>query len=324
MRKFISVPVLFSSLVLVSSVMRGAVALNALDSYVVAHGYGGAQFVQYQNTYRLPIIANGTPGDLTIDTGSPSSVIFNATLKKFGLTRRATEVAVKGAFGAGTEKIGLTTIHQLAMGNCTLMNVKAAVVSDPQGGGFYRRYGLTDGLFGLRELLNYGAVLDISNHLLMVHPGGQMKGISEGIRSILTRQGYTPVELTVIGGHLHVSAVVNGTPCHLVVDTGAFLTVLDERFARKAHLGGYATGSYAEGFGTKARPIRVSQFPEFKVGDFTIRNASVTITQLNPELLGGQAKGSAVGLLGAEYLGLHGAVFDFNSGTLYLRAKSKS
>ena len=31
------------------------------------------------------------------------------------------------------------------------------------------------------------------------------------------------------------------------------------------------------------------------------------------------AKPPAVGLLGAEYLGLHGAVFDFNSGTLYLR-----
>lgn len=324
MRKFISVPVFFSSLLLVASVARGAVALNALDSYVVSRGYGGAQFIQYQNTYRLPIIANGTPGDLTIDTGSPSSVIFTATLKKFGLAREGTNVDVHGAFGKGTEKVGLTSIHQLAMGNCTLLNVRAAVVSDPQSGGLYRMYGLTDGLFGLREMLKYGAVLDLSNHLLMVHPGGQMKGISEGIRSILTRQGYTPVELTVIGGHLHVSAVVNGTPCHLVVDTGAFLTVLDEEFARKARIGGYATGHYAEGFGTKARPIKVSQFPEFKVGDFMIRNASVTITQLDPELLGGQAKDSAVGLLGAEYLGLHGAVFDFNSGTLYLRPKSKS
>jgi len=99
--------------------------------------------------------------------------------------------------------------------------------------------------------------------------------------------------------------------------------VLDEQFARKARLGGYDTGSYAQGFGTKARPIKVSQFPEFKVGDFTINNASVTITQLDPELLGGQAKGAAVGLLGAEYLGKHGAVFDFNSGTLYLRPKTK-
>lgn len=68
----------------------------------------------------------------------------------------------------------------------------------------------------------------------------------------------------------------------------------------------------------------MSQFPEFKVGDFTIKNASVTITGLDPDLLGGEGKGAAAGLLGAEYLGMHGAVFDFNSGTLYLLPKRKS
>lgn len=103
--------------------------LNALDQLVVSRGYAGAQFIQYQNTYRLPIIANGKAGDLTIDTGAPSSVIFKATLKKFGLSQTETDVAVHGVFGQGKEKLGLTTIRQLAMGNCTLMNVKALVVS---------------------------------------------------------------------------------------------------------------------------------------------------------------------------------------------------
>ncbi|MBA3609492.1 MAG: hypothetical protein H0W43_13475 [Chthoniobacterales bacterium] len=60
------------------------------------------------------------------------------------------------------------------------------------------------------------------------------------------------------------------------------------------------------------------------MGDFTIRNASVTITALSPGLLGGDGNDSAAGLLGAEYLGMHGAIFDFNSGTLYLRPKRKS
>ena len=305
------------------SLARGAVALNALDSYLVSRGYGGAQFIQYRNTYRLPIIANGKPGDLTIDTGSPTSVIFNDTLKKFALTREGTDEAVHGVFGKGKEKVGLTSIAKLAMGNCTLMNVKAVVLSDPGSGGLYRSYGVSDGLFGLREMLKYGAVLDISNHLLLVHAGGKVNGIAEGIRAILTRQGYTAIDLTMSRGHLHVPAVVNGTPCRLVVDTGAFLTILDEEFARKARLGGYSTGAYAQGFGAKARPIRVSQFPEFKVGDFMIRNASVTITQLDPALRGSDSN-PAVGLLGAEYLGIHGAVFDFNGGTLYLRPKSKS
>src|SRR4029434_6845676 len=123
-----------------------------------------------------------------------------------------------------------------------------------------------------------------------------------GIRAILTKQGYTPVDLTITGGHLHVSAVVNGVPARLVVETGASLTVLDRQFARKAHLGGYDTGQYARGIGTKARPIRVSQFPELKLGDFSIRNAAVTISDLDPDLLGGYGEGQAVGFHGAGNL----------------------
>jgi predicted aspartyl protease len=319
MRRLAIVSIPFLVLALLSAVAHGAVGLTALDQYVVAHGYGGAQFILHENAYRLPVIANGKAGDLTIDTGAPTTVVFKAALKKFGLSEEGTDIAVYGAFGKGAEKLGLTSVHQLAMGNCALMNVKAVVVSDPNSGGLYRMYGLSDGLFGLREMLKYGAVLDISNHLLLVHPGGQMKSISGGIRAILTKQGYTPIDLTVTGGHLHVSAVINGVPCRLVVDTGASLTVLDQQFARKSHLGGYDTGQYARGIGTRARPIRVSQFPEFKVGDFMIRNAAVTISELDSGLLSGDGKSPAVGLLGAEYLGLHGAVFDFNSGTLYLR-----
>src|SRR6266545_2109601 len=91
MRRLTIVPILSLAVTLFSSAAHGAVALNALDQYVVAHGFGGAQFIHYQNTYRLPIIANGKAGDLTIDTGAPTSVIFKATLNKFGLSREGTE-----------------------------------------------------------------------------------------------------------------------------------------------------------------------------------------------------------------------------------------
>jgi len=306
-----------------TSVADGAVTLSPLDQYLVAHGYAGAQFIQFQNTYRLPISANGKAGDLTIDTGAPASIIYTANLNKFGLTYKDTGIAVHGVFGKGSENVGITTIAKLAMGNCTLLNVKAAVMSEPHGGGLYRAYGTSDGLFGLREMIRYGAVLDLANHLLLVHPGGPAKDVSAGIRSLLVSQGYTPIELEIAAGHLRVPATVNGTSCHLLVDTGAFLTTLDRQFARTARIGGYNSGVYAHGFGAKARPIQVSQFPEFEVGKFMIKNASVTISELDPELLGKNEKSRAAGLLGAEYLGLHRAIIDLNSATLYLRPRAK-
>lgn len=317
MRKFIRAGIVFVAYVLCSWRAHGAAQLTAVDRYLVTHGYAGAQFIQHENTYRLPIMANGKAGDLTIDTGAPTSIIYKATVGKFGLVPRNTDIVVHGVFGKGTEKVGIATILKLEMGNCTLLNVKAAVLSDPGSGGLYRAYGTSDGLFGLREMVRYGAVLDLNNHLLLVHPAGPSRSVSLGIRSLLTSEGYTPIDLSISQGHLRVAAMVNGTPCHLIVDTGAFLTTLDEQFARKARIGGYDSGQYARGLGTKARPIKVSQFPEFKVGDFMIRNASVTISELDPELLGPDA----TGLLGAEYLGLHGAIIDLNSNTLYLRPK---
>ena len=325
MRRFwrgVPVPViLFSSLGLLR--LQGAAPLTALDRYVVEHGYGGAQFLAVRNTYRLPIVANGKVGDLTIDTGAPNSVIYKATLNKFGLSAKATDVAVHGAFGKGDEKVSVTNIAQLAMGNCTLMNVKAGVLSDPNSGGLYRTYGTSDGLFGLREMVRFGAVLDLANKLLLVHPGGPAKGISPGIRTLLSGQGYTPVELAVVEGHLRVAATINGTPCTLVVDTGAYFTTVDQQFARKARIGGYDSSVYAQGLGNKTRPIRVARFPDFKLGNFTVPNASVTITDLDPEVLGTGGTQPGAGLLGADYLGLLGAIIDLNSNTLYLRPQAK-
>ena len=107
MRKALILPLLGSLLGL--SIVRASAPLSPLDQFVVGHGFGGAQFVRYENTYRVPINANCKVGDLTIDTGAANSVIFRAGLKKFNLTTESTDVAVRGVFGTGTEKVGLTT-----------------------------------------------------------------------------------------------------------------------------------------------------------------------------------------------------------------------
>jgi predicted aspartyl protease len=162
-------------------------------------------------------------------------------------------------------------------------------------------------------------VLDLNNHVILAHPGGQMKEISEGIRSILTNEGYTPISLSVVNNHLQVPAVINGTQSRMIVDSGAFFTAIDRDAARKLRIGGYDTGAVARGLGTGGRGIGYAHFPEMKLGDFTIKNVSVTVSALNPEII--QGKQPAAGFLGADYLGPCGAIFDFNSNTLYLRPK---
>jgi hypothetical protein len=201
------------------------------------------------------------------------------------------------------------------------MNVKVAVLSDWFSGGLYRPYGASDGLFGLREMLRYGVVLDLRNHLILAHPGGPMKGISDGIRSILAKEGYMAIPLKVVDGRLQVSAVVNGASCKLVVDTGAYFTAIDRPFARRAKIGGYDVGLNAQGLGTGGRGVSYTHFPELKLGNFAVHNVSVTVSDLDSAISGSVSDFG--GLLGADYLGLCGAIFDFNDNTLYLRPKKE-
>jgi hypothetical protein len=72
---------------------------------------------------------------------------------------------VSGAFGRGRDVYGLTTIKALTAGNCTLTNMPISVASDSS---FSRPR--SNGLLGLRELVKFGAVLDLRNHLLYLRP----------------------------------------------------------------------------------------------------------------------------------------------------------
>jgi predicted aspartyl protease len=297
-----------------------AVALDTLGQFLTSHGYGGAQLVHPDNYYRLPINTNGKAGHLIVDTGAPSALIYRECLAKFGLTETKTEEKVIGAFGSGAETLGLTHIALLAIGNCTLINVPAAVASDQQSG-LYRQYGSADGFFGLREMLKYGAVLDLGHRLVYLNPGGRSSSVSPNAKAILTGGGYTAIELRYAHGHLYANGSVNGAPCTFIVDTGAFVTLLDTKMARLARIGGARTEVTAHGLGSSGGEVLAARFPSLKVGAYEIKNASAAVTNIDPRITKTDTDTSAGGLLGIEYLAKNSAIFDFNSNTLYLRER---
>ena len=300
-----------------SSDTNAAVALDAVGQLLTSRGYGGAQLVHPDNFYRLPINTNGKAGHLVIDTGAPSALVYRESLRKFGLAETKTTEKVMGAFGSGRELFGITRFPSLAIGNWTLANVPAGVASDH--GGVLRQYGSADGLFGLREMLKYGAVIDLNHRLIYLHPGGRSTAVSAAMKVMLISAGYTAVELTVADRHIHLSGAINGTPCRFLVDTGAYFTIVGHKIARTAKIGGSRTGLSAEGLGNSSGgEILGARFPSMKIGSYEIKNASAAIGHLDENIL---HSGGAAGLLGVEYLAKNSAIFDFNSGTLYLRPR---
>src|SRR5437762_1124607 len=213
---------------------HGAVRLDALGLYLMKNRYGGAQLVQLGNFYHLPIQSSGKPGNLVVDTGSPRTLIFRSSLKGLNLNESTTTALVSGPFGRGRNVYGLTTIKAVTAGNCTLTNVRVAVASGSADSAFSRAH--SNGLLGLRELMKFGAVLDLRNHLVYLRPSRPGKGVGSGIKSILSGQGYTAVPLLLKDSHVLVAGALNGVPCYFTVDTGAYVTTLDVDFAARTKL----------------------------------------------------------------------------------------
>ena len=310
--------VLFAAVILLFDldIGHGAVKLDALGLYLTKNGYGGAQLAQLGNFFHLPIQSSGKPGNLVVDTGSPSTLIFRSSLKGLNLSESTTAERIIGPFGRGRDVYGLTTIKVLTAGNCTLSNVPVAVASGSADSSFTRAH--SNGLLGLRELIRFGGVLDLRNHLVYLRPSPPGNSVGSGIKSILSGQGYTAVPLMLKGKHVLVAGALNGIPCHFIVDTGGYVTTLDADFVARSKLKVTATRLVAEGLGGSSS-VGITRFPSLRIGTYQIQNGSASVVRFNPEILGSHSL--VAGIIGVEYLSINHAIFDFVSGIVYLRPR---
>src|SRR3954467_14606869 len=169
---------------------HGAVKLDRLRRLLTSQGYGGAELVDSGKFYHLPIRSDDKPGHLVIDTGSPGTLIFRSSVSRLGLTETRTNAYVRGAFGPSHERYGLAMIQSFLAGNCTLTNVPVAIA--PDLGASYT-YGRPNGLLGLRELMKFGAVLDLSTRMLYLRPTRPEPEVADSIRSMMESNGWKAV-----------------------------------------------------------------------------------------------------------------------------------
>ena len=310
--------VFFAAIIFLSGLDSGqaAVTLDALGFYLTKNGYGGAQLVQLGNFFHLPIQSSGKPGNLVVDTGSPSTLIFRSSLRGLNLNESTTAERVVGAFGGGRDVYGLTTIRVLTAGNCTLTNVPVAVASGSADSAFTRAH--SNGLLGLRELINFGGILDLRNHLVYLRSSRPGNNVGSGIKSILSGQGYTAVPLLLKDKHVFVAGALNRVPCYFIIDTGGYVTTLDVNFVARSKLKVAATPLVAEGL-SGSSSVGVTTFPSLRIGNYQIQNGSASVVRFNPEILGSHSL--VAGIIGVEYLSINRAIFDFVSGTMYLRSR---
>jgi hypothetical protein len=116
-------------------------------------------------------------------------------------------------------------------------------------------------------------------------------------------------------------------PVRLLIDTGAIYSVLDRGQTRRLNLRTIDTQTRIVGVGRiGSAPLHAATLSSLELGEFTLRNIMVGVTDLSSWGIGGRAKSvtDLQGILGADQLFLNGALIDYPGYKLWLRPAQPS
>jgi len=284
-----------------STTRAAGTAPAALKTFLEQHGYGGSALQRrFGNHLFVETSINGHGTALMIDTGCPFTLIDRNSAHKLGLESKLSKDTVTGITG-NSQPLAISRVASLAMGNCTFQNVPVGIAAEGDINRYARPH--LDGLFGAHEMAKFGMVVDCSRQMLYVNPRGSAGPTSQELVTFLQARGFVRVPMHFdSSGHLEVDAQINFRTVKLIVDTGAFTTLISTAIAEGSGAAmDPSMSDYGKGIG------RVG---ELSIGSFKINNAEVYVADM-------YQKGG--GLLGEDYLSWNFGVIDLGGMNLFLR-----
>lgn len=270
-----------------------------------------------QNHLLVRAEINGKPALLGVDSGAPVSAIALNRRAYFGMAPISSKsslpsrLSINGAFNS------VAIAHNLRLGALNLVD-EPMVLVDLGGMRHSSKRDEIDGILGADILFPTKALLDCQRQILVlkINPSvpGRIPGFDfSGFRSI-------PMHVSE-GFNLYVDGSVNGQKAKLMVDTGAFTTLLHSRFVRRMRIPMRDTPFSSSGVNLKQRGVQMATIARFSIGSMDMRDKDVGVINLEGLIHGGllDASPPVAGLLGSEILRRHHGIIDFGTKTLYLK-----
>jgi predicted aspartyl protease len=276
-----------------------------------------------QNHLLVRAFINGKEAWLGVDSGAPVSAIALHRRQHFGLTGIPTSsklparLQINGAFN------NVAIVRNFRLGNLNLVDEPVVTVDlrSTRTARLLEEQEI-DGILGADILFPTKAVLDCQRQLLVLKMYPELPGHAPGF----DYHGFSAIPIQVSDGfNLYVNAVINGAPARLMVDTGAFATLLHRSFVRQMRIPMHKTPFSSAAVNLKQRGVQLARIRKLSVGAVEIVDKEVGVIDLEGLIHGGLLQGSqgappVAGLLGAEILKRHHGIIDFGTRTLYLRA----
>ena len=262
----------------------------------------------WQNHMVAPVRLNGRNAQLIVDTGAVCSCLDPA--KDWGVqSKKGAVVTLNG------KPHGVTQLDSMGIGPVEIRNVKMALVSIRDYNAL-RDFGEVhaDGILGLDALRLGRAVIDCQ-HLRLFWKA--VPGAPDVMAATLRAAGWTAVKLELKNNLYFANGTVNETPARLLVDTGAFATLVDRNFAALASLKAGGTRLQTKGIHHEDTQSRVAYPKTFAIGDLRLKDFPVAISALHkPGLL----DKTVSGVIGGDVLGRNLGVIDCEQHVLYLKS----
>jgi predicted aspartyl protease len=273
-----------------------------------------------QNHLLVRAEVNGKTALLGVDTGAPVSAIALNRREHFGLapitgkSDLPSKLSINGAFNS------VAVAKNLRLGNLNLVDEPLVLVDL---GGLRRssKRDEIDGILGADILFPTKALLDCQRQLLVLKLNPSVPGTVPGF----DLHGFRRIPMHVSDGfNLYVDGSVNGRAARLMVDTGAFATLLHSRFVRRMQIPLRETPFSSSGVNLKQRGVQMATISRFAIGSMNLERKEVGVINLDGLIHGGllDASPPVAGLLGSEILRRHHAIIDFGTKSLYLKAET--
>jgi predicted aspartyl protease len=275
-----------------------------------------------QNHLLVRAEINGKQAVLLVDTGAPLSAVAIDRATYFGMdpvsakSRIPSRLNINGAFNS------MSIARSLRLGALNLVD-EAMVLIDfsylrqtSDGEGAHKRE--SDGILGTDILSPLKAVLDYDRMLLVLKIDPAIRGSVPGFNF----HGFRRIRMHESEGYnLYVDGSVNGTKARLMVDTGAFATLLHSQFVLRMKIPLQQTKFRSIGVNLAQSRVRLANISRFSVGSLDMQSHRVGVINLQGLIHGGllEASPPVAGLLGSEMLQRYHAIIDFGTNSLYLK-----
>jgi predicted aspartyl protease len=262
---------------------------------------------------------NGRKARFVLDTGwAASGIALDADyVRALGLKTEAVQGPATTATGRKVNE-SRATAESVLLGNAQIKGV-------PLFFGIYqgirkmetRRISGVDGFISSGLLRTCSAIVDLHNLQLYLRPPGTGRRVLIG--PALRAVGLSEVPFTQAqNGPCLVNVEVNGAPGEMIIDTGASLGGVDNRFAEQMKVSGYTSGIRMLDAAGIESDTKLTKPKSFKIGGVNVRPPDLVLTTYD---FYGASGGRVIGLLGMDILGPNWSIIDFGQQKLYF-AKS--